>query len=154
MWPYLAALLALCAFTALMRDVRIPGTAAILLANWLLCTAVVRATGEAYPWSWFFAADYLAAFAILVLLGRPAPWQAAIGAIYAAQLICHAACGIYLGNTAANYYGYHFLKWSSWAQLGIVAAWACYEVAGSRWLLGRGASSSHPGATGASRTSR
>jgi hypothetical protein len=153
-WPFFVSLLALCAFTAVIRDPRLSGTAAILLANWLLCAVVVRETGEAYPWSWFFAVDYLAAFVILVVFGLPSVWQAGVGAIYAAQLVCHAARGLYLNDPAALYYGWHFLAWSSWAQIAIVAAWGCCEVAAGRWVLSRSASPPHPGATRASRTSR
>lgn len=145
MWPFFISLLALCTFTALLRDVRMAGTAAILLANWALCTVVVTQTGDNYPWTWFFAVDYLAAFTILTLLGRPTMWQASVGTIYAAELICHAARGLYLHSAAALYYGYYFLKWASWAQVGVVAGWGVYELARGRGMFGRGASSARAG---------
>ena len=154
MWPYFASLVALCAFTALIKDARAAATAAILLANWLLCTVVVTQTGDAYPWTWFFAVDYLSAFTILALLGRPTMWQGTVGGIYAAQLICHASRGLYLHSQEALYYGYYFLKWASWAQLGVVAAWGIYEISRGHWMFGGRASSAAPGSALLSRIRR
>lgn len=154
MWVFFAALIVLCAFTGLMRDARLAGTSAILLTNWLLCTVVVAQTGDAYPWTWFFAVDYLSAFTILALLGKPTRWQSGVGMIYAGQLVCHAARGMYLHSAAALYYGYYVLKWASWAQVAIIAAWGAYEMAHGRWVLGSRASPPIAGTAGIPRTPR
>lgn len=145
MWPFFASLVALVGLSAIVRDLRIAGTAAILLVNWALCTAVVQQTGDAYPWTWFFAVDYLSAFVVLSFFGKPNIWQGMVGTIYAAQLICHAARGLYLNSAAGLYYGYYFLKWSSWAQLAVVAVCGIYELARRSGMFARSPSSVEAG---------
>lgn len=131
-WPFLASLIAVNALAQYVGNRRMAGTALVLLLNWTFCTAFVAITGEDYPVRAFATADYLAGFAILVLfpLGgrKPTMWEGVVGIIYAFDFVVHAARAI-VDSKAAVYYGYHFLKWASWAQLAVVASWGAYALA-------------------------
>ena len=128
------ALVALCFFAAFLRDGRMSGTAATLLINWGACAAFKMATGEAYPFYAYLAIDWLSAISVLIMFGMiwpggPTLWQFAIGLLYIGMIVSHAAVAI-LANQAADYYGYYFLKYASWAQAAVVTLWGGYALAG------------------------
>jgi hypothetical protein len=137
-WPLFATLVALVIVVRRLRDERELSTAAILLLNWCAGAAYCWRTGDSYPWPIFGAFDYVAGFTLLRLLRlTPGPWQIAIAASYAVELVCHGWVGWaqvfgHIGGfsaKAATYYGYHFIHAVAWAQAGIMGAWIGVDMA-------------------------
>ena len=80
----LAGLMALAAITGPDSARR---SAIVLGLNWLSCMAFVEASGNYTPWAWFWAMDFMSAFAITA---RPVSrWQAVIALIYIGQIGIH-----------------------------------------------------------------
>lgn len=133
-------ILAAVAHRARQRDTR--ATAAVLTVDWALCALAVHHTGSAYPAVWFFLIDYPAALCILIFAPmhygrRPHLWEGLVGAIYAVELISHAARYMRPGQ-ASLYYGYYFLMGAAWMQALVVSVWLIYAMACRRdWLGGR-----------------
>lgn len=139
MLPFFATLLALLIVSLVRSDGRMAGTAAILLVNWSLEVASIQITGEQFPWMIFLTVDYLSALAILGIANNR--WQAAVIAIYAAQLICHAAYALSPQGAWAQHRYWWSLTYTGWAQLVILGGWIIYALAGGRLGALRGLSS-------------
>jgi len=102
------------------------GTAVVLLGNWLSEVAMVRGSGDQFPWLFFIVADYLSAI-VLICVGRNR-WQIGIAVIYAAQIVCHAAFGISDQGAWAKYEYWHALTYTGWAQLAVVIGGGVYAL--------------------------
>lgn len=129
-WPFFITMVVAWMLATAIDDRRMLGTASILIANWMLCTAVVHWSGEEYPTLAFFAFDYLAAilmFVPMIFSDRPSPWQGIVGLLYAGEIVCHIARG-WADNAAAIYYGWYFLRYAAWAQVVTVLVWGIYDI--------------------------
>jgi hypothetical protein len=129
MWPFLASLIAICAFAAILNKDRMLGTALILLANWGINTAMVSLSGDPAPWMGFLAVDYVSGFVLMVIAERPSRWQVAITALFALECIAHGAFGYSTRNGWTVYYYYWTLAYTSWAQVALVGAWGIVDLA-------------------------
>lgn len=126
MLPFLITMLALL-ILGLALDVKwLSGTALVLLGNWLAEIAMVRGSNEQFPWLFFIVADYMSALIILCM--RPNRWQIMIAAVYAVQIICHAAFGFCGQTQAAKYYYWYALTYTGWAQLALVIGGGVYAL--------------------------
>ena len=139
MWMLPSCLLAVIGFAVVLRKPRMFGTAAVLLANWVVNTGVVSWTGESYPWAWFLCTDYLSGMVLLMVAGKPTLWQVLIAALFALECIAHGIFGA-KGRTAwTEYYYWYTLHYVAWSQLWAVTSWGLYEVAGRGLRHVRGA---------------
>lgn len=134
--PAVLSILALAAI--LRREPMIAATAGLLLANWGINTALVSITGDVSPWLVFMVVDYLAAIGLFAL--RETQWQSAIIAVYAAELIVHAAFGASSGGAWPQYRYWWALFYLGWAQAVITGGWLACEMARDR-LRARGRAS-------------
>jgi hypothetical protein len=130
MEAFLSALLALCTVSVLMRCLARAGTSAILLLNWVVCSAVAWITHDPYPWLFYIVADYLAALAIYTI--RRSHWQSAIMGVYSVQLICHAAYGLSDKSAGPTYYSYWALSCLAWVQVALCGGWVIHGIVGRR----------------------
>ena len=134
MLPFFATLLALLLVGMIRNDGRMAGTAAVLLANWLLEVAAITMTGEQFPWMLFLTVDYLCAISILGIAYTR--WQLTIVGIYAVQACCHAAYGASDGGAWAQYQYWWALTYTGWAQLASMGGWIIYALVGGPGGIG------------------
>lgn len=128
MLPFFAALLALLIVAMVRSEGRMAGTAAILLANWVIEVAVIQLTGEQFPWMLFLTVDYLSALGILAM--SYTRWQLAVISIYALQVICHAGYGLSDQGAWASYHYWWALTYTGWGQLVAMGGWIAYALVG------------------------
>lgn len=107
------------------RDGQAMGVTVVLLANWLVNTAISMAClgydNDPFPWAAFMAIDYLSAFVILALFHRSV-WGIVVAVAFAAECVAHAAYGWSMqDNVAQTEYWYllHYLGRSQVIVLGI-----------------------------------
>ncbi len=135
MGPFFIALLVACVLPLWLRNARMAMTAVLLFLNWVVCTGVSMASYDVahpwapYPWGWYFAADYVAAFVVLVSFGRPNIGQAVIGIIYSVMLVRHASYAMGPMSERATYLYSEFLGLAAWGQvLFLTIGWGGYEM--------------------------
>lgn len=134
MWLVVPVGIALaCALALFRRNCRRGWLAGILAANWLLCFAGVKLIGDAYPVDWFLAMDWLAALAALVasrmIWGRVNLSEIIIGAIYGAEIVCHALQYRAVDPVAMKYAGWFFLRDAAVAQILVFyALWGLHGL--------------------------
>lgn len=131
MLPFLAAMLALLIVALWRGKGRAAATTGILLANWLLQVAMIRATGEQFPWLFFIVTDYVAALVVYGVGGRR--WSMAVIAIYVVQILCHAAYGLSSRSALVEWRYYWALTYTGWGQLLVVGGWLGHDVV-RRWV--------------------
>ncbi len=139
MLPFLATMLALLIVALWRGKGRATATIGILLGNWLLQVAMIRATGEQFPWLFFIVTDYLAALVVYAVGGRR--WSMAVIAVYVVQILCHAGFGMSSQSALVEWRYYWALTYTGWGQLLVVGGWLVHDV-GGRWTSSlRGTSS-------------
>ena len=142
MWQLGLALSLLTIGAALLRDRCVFGTAAALLANWVVNTAIVRVTGEEYPWGAFMTVDWLTGVFVLVglplICGRFSPAPIIIGLSYGLECVVHAAFGLSAHDQWAKYRYWWTLNYVAVGQMMFVASWGAYELGRRRFRARRG----------------
>jgi hypothetical protein len=142
MLPFLCVMLAMLILGFAIDARWLAGTAAILLGNWLAEVAMVAYSGDQFPWLFFMVADYLSALAILVTMTTR--WQVMVAAIYAVQMVCHAAFGLSAQGAWPRYQYWHALTYTGWAQLVVIAGGGIYALHRRYSRADRSASHSQP----------
>lgn len=143
MLPYLATMLALLIVTLCRGKARASGVVTVLMVNWLLQVAMIKATDEQFPWMFFLVVDYISALSVYGISNRRWGWGVIV--LYVAQIVCHAAYGIaeYRHGTnlqAAQYHYWWALTYTGWAQLAMVGGWMVHDIVGRRFCARRSVS--------------
>lgn len=126
MLPFLIVMLGLLIF-GLAADLRwLSGTALVLLGNWIAEVAMVQISRDQFPWLFFMVADYMSALTIICM--AKTRWQYAVAAIYAVQMVCHAAFGLSKQDAWANYEYWYVLTYTGWAQLAALIGGGVYAL--------------------------
>lgn len=123
--------LALCAVTLVAitsRNKALIATSVLLLANWVVNSAICAATGEDYPYLAFMLTDYLTGlttvlFVSMWLQSRPTRWQVIVTIVFSAQVLWHIRFMWSDQGQLMRYLSWHFLSKTAWAQLMFVGAW-------------------------------
>jgi len=118
-WAYVIPLLVICACSLTGREQMIR-TAMAILANWIINSGFVLATGIYDPWWFFLATDALTAWVILYHPAGKA--QALIGYTYIAQILMH--CVYAVSNSVLAEYAYwQILTAIAFVQLLLLGGW-------------------------------
>ncbi len=139
-WPFMLAL-AVVAFVAFGRDhAPLTRTTWAVLANWVVNTAFVMASGVYDPFWLFLAVDVATAAIILV---RPAGFiQALLGTTYLVQVAMHCGYGWALVSNIDRGEGYNdmrLLYWqaltaTAWGQLAVLLFWGAWHGRKGRYI--------------------
>lgn len=99
-------------------------TALTMLLNWAACSGIVLWLEDQAPWQWFALFDAMAA--IIVTIRPASKAQAAIGAIYVAEIVAHSGYGIagILGRHPDVYFYLGELDKLAFFQVLLLGGWA------------------------------
>lgn len=120
------ALLGIALIAYANRREPIVATAGVLLANWGLNTLVATCFEAPYPWWFFMIMDYLSGLAMIMLY--VSKWQAAIAAVYVAQIVAHGGFGVSEQDDWAKYSYWWTLFYLGWSQALICGGWLGREA--------------------------
>lgn len=137
MLAFLATMLGLLIVSIWLDRWSVAGTLAVLLTNWCVQVAVIEVTGEQFPWLIFVVVDYLSAIAIIAFWSTR--WQLGAAAIYALQIVCHAAFVLSSRSDPARLHYWWALTLTGWAQLAIAGGWLIHGMVGRGARADRGA---------------
>jgi len=141
MIPFLASMLALLIVALWRGKGRAVAVIAVLLGNWLTQVAMIRVTGEQFPWLFFIVTDYLSALLIYATGARR--WGLAVIFLYSLQIVCHGAYGLTQGGYLTDYCYYWALTYTGWGQLLVVGGWLGHDVVRRGVSVSSGASPDH-----------
>lgn len=142
-WPYAIPLAVVSALSIMTFCAPIIRTASVLMANWIINTSFVLASGIYDPWFFYIVIDTFSAWAILY---QPAGrMQSVIGWTFMTQIVLHAVYAISDPRIASVSYWQALLA-LGFIQLLLLGGWGGgnrLRVAYRRWHLRR-ACVAHP----------